>query len=62
MPARTPADTLSVVFEYFGRTSLTVTGPTTGNLYRFGASGARVRVDLRDRAQLLGIPNLRVAR
>jgi hypothetical protein len=59
MPARSAAD---VVFEYVGPTSLTVTGPTTGNQYRFGASGVRVRVDIRDRAQLLGIPNLRVAR
>jgi hypothetical protein len=50
----------SVVFEYFGATSLTVMGATTGHRYHFSAHGVRLRIDGRDRVQLLGAPNLRL--
>jgi hypothetical protein len=47
------------VFTYLGRTALTVTGPTTGLVYRFAAPGARVRVDARDAIALRRVPVLR---
>jgi hypothetical protein len=47
------------LFEYFGRTGLTVTGPVTGQRYRFDGPGAQVPVDLRDRRSLLVVPHLR---
>ena len=34
--------------EYVGETSLTVLGPATGQIYRFGSRGARLQVDPRD--------------
>ncbi len=46
-------------FEYTGQTALTVTGPVTRKQYRFGESGARLAVDLRDRPSLLAVPKLR---
>lgn len=49
----------SFVFEYVGRTSLTVIGPATRTSYRFVRPGARVLVDGRDRASLATIPVLR---
>jgi hypothetical protein len=50
------------LFEYVGRTSLTVIGPATRTSYRFVRSGARVMVDGRDRALLATIPVLRQVR
>ncbi len=50
------------LFEYVGRTSLTVTGPATRTSYRFGLPGARVLVDGRDRASLATVPVLRQVR
>lgn len=47
------------VFEYVGRTGLTVTGPVSGARYRFDRPGERVAVDARDRAALSNIPVLR---
>lgn len=47
------------VFEYVGRTSLTVIGPATRTSYRFVRPGARVMVDGSDRASLATIPVLR---
>jgi hypothetical protein len=48
------------VFEYVGRTALTVTGPATGVVYRFAAPGARQKVDPRDRPALMKVPILRM--
>ena len=48
------------VFEYVGRTGLTVTGPMTGLRYRFDRPNAQVQVDPRDRQALAAIPALRV--
>jgi hypothetical protein len=51
-----------VEFTYLGRTSLTVTGPATGTVYRFPANGAQLRVDQRDAAALRRVPVLRTGR
>ncbi len=51
-----PAD---VVFEYFGETSLIVTGPITGRRYRFDNTGAKLSVDRRDAPGITAIPQLR---
>jgi hypothetical protein len=51
-----------VVFEYVGRTGLTVLGPITGHRYRFAGPGAKVPVDSRDAASLAAVPNLERAR
>jgi hypothetical protein len=48
-----------VVFEYVGRTGLTVVGPISGAPYHFAGSGARVEVDARDQAALARVPVLR---
>ena len=48
-----------VIFEYTGRTAMTVIGPATGRRYRFERAGARLEVDLRDRAALAQVLNLR---
>lgn len=45
----------AVAFEYTGRTSLIVTGPATGALYRFATPGARVQVDGRDSVALAAV-------
>ena len=49
------------VLTYVGRTALTVTGPASGAVYRFAASGTRLRVDARDAAALLKVLVLRAA-
>jgi hypothetical protein len=48
-----------VYFEYVGQTSMTVMGPITGGRYFFATTGARLRVDPRDRNGMLRVPNLR---
>jgi len=48
------------MFEYVGRTGLTVASPVTGNRYRFDGAGARLVVDPRDSRWLLSVPNLRM--
>lgn len=48
-----------ILVEYVGRTALVVTGPYTGELYRFGQPGTRLPVDPRDRQSLLSLPMLR---
>jgi hypothetical protein len=48
------------MFEYVGRTALTVVGPITGVRYRFDRTGSRMRVDLRDRQGLAQVPVLRL--
>ena len=40
----------SVFFEYIGSTAMTLLGPSTGRLYRFGWPGAQVAVNLKDAA------------
>jgi hypothetical protein len=49
----------TVVFEYTGRTALTIIGPGSRTSYRFDRPGARMLVDGRDRASLAGVPVLR---
>lgn len=58
--ARTAAQPgVPVVFEYTGRTALTIIGPASRTSYRFDRPGARMLVDSRDRASLSGVPVLR---
>jgi hypothetical protein len=47
------------VFQYLGRTALTVVGPVTGARYRFEHPGSQHRVDPRDRPGLLRVPVLK---
>lgn len=49
----------AAVFEYVGRTALTVTGPATGMTYRFAVPGARLKIDPRDRLALAKVAVLR---
>jgi hypothetical protein len=51
-----------VEFEYTGRTQLTVTGPLTGAVYHFKATGARLRVHGSDAPSLLYVPGLKPVR
>ena len=46
-------------FQYLGGGVLTVTGGGTGLSYRFVGHGARINVDVRDRASLALVPQLR---
>lgn len=48
-----------VLFEYVGRTRLTVFGRATGARYRFDQFGGRVYVDPRDAPALALVANLR---
>ena len=57
-PAANPAPS-PVVFEYTGKTALTIVSPVTGNRYRFDSPGAQQSVDARDQGTLLYVPNLR---
>lgn len=50
----------AVLFEYTGAKSVSIVGRVTGIRYEFHAPGARLRVDLRDRSQLLRQPGLRM--
>jgi hypothetical protein len=57
---RTDSGSVSaVLFEYVGKTALTVLSPVTGRRYRFERPGDRVLVDPRDRPSLRAFPNLR---
>jgi len=49
-----------VYFRYLGQTAMTVVGPVTGTLYRFGRPGAIVAVDHRDAGTIAGISHLRL--
>ncbi|WP_437831024.1 hypothetical protein [Sorangium sp. So ce1153] len=51
-----------VVFEYTGKTGLTVIGPVSGTKYRFDRPGALVIVDARDRPGVAAVPNLKQIR
>ncbi|MEW6704860.1 MAG: hypothetical protein AB1430_08430 [Pseudomonadota bacterium] len=55
-PARPKA-----LFEYVGRTALTVIGPASGLRYRFDRPGARLAVDPRDHQALQAVPLLRAS-
>jgi hypothetical protein len=48
--------------QYTGKTAITAVGRVTGRQYRFGAPGARVAIDPRDRASIRAVPNLREVR
>lgn len=48
-----------VVFEYVGRTGLTVSGAVSGKQYRFARPGARLAVDPRDGISMRMVPHLR---
>ncbi len=47
-----------ILFQYVGRTGMTVIGPITGRRYRFERGGAPVEVDARDSPGLFAVPNL----
>lgn len=49
-------------FEYTGRGQLTVTGPLTGQVYRFIGAGARVVIHGSDVPSLIAVPGLRALR
>lgn len=57
-PAR-PAAGGNALFEYVGRTALSVVGPVTGLHYRFDRPGSRLPVHPADGAAMTGIPSLR---
>jgi hypothetical protein len=48
-----------VLFEYTGKTGMTVVGSGTGRSYRFSVPGARVLIDARDVHSLVGVENVR---
>jgi hypothetical protein len=48
-----------LIFQYTGKTGMTVVGSSTGRIYRFSEPGSRVQVDPRDQRSLAGVPNLR---
>lgn len=52
----------SVIFEYVGRTAMTVISPVSGQRYEFARPGAKSEVDGRDAASLATVPNLRMVR
>lgn len=50
------------IFRYDGRTALTVIGRVTGRRYWFREPGAEVAVDMRDRASMQQVPNVKEVR
>ena len=48
-----------VLFEYTGKTALSIVGPGSRTAYRFERTGARALVDPRDLAYLVRVPMLR---
>ena len=52
----------TVLFEYTGKTRLTVISPTTGARYHFDAPGAQAPVDRRDQAMMIYVPGLQPVR
>jgi hypothetical protein len=60
---KTPSSTLqqntNSIFEYIGKTALTVVGNITGRRYRFNRPGDLQSVDARDAAGMLAVPVLR---
>jgi hypothetical protein len=47
------------LYEYTGKTAMTVAGTFSGSKYRFASPGAKVQVDLRDVVSMSALPNLR---
>ena len=47
------------LYEYTGKTSMTVTGAVSGLKYRFAQPGAKAQIDSRDVRSMAGVPNLR---
>jgi len=50
------------IFRYDGRTALTVIGRVTGRRYWFREPGAEIAVDMRDRASMQQVPNVKEVR
>ena len=61
VPPPAPARPTLVIVRYDGKGTLTGYGKATGRKYRFPPS-VEVAVDIRDRASLRGVPNLREIR
>lgn len=57
-----PAGATMAIFRYDGGTSLTVWGRVTAKKYWFAGPGSEVAVDLRDRASMRQVPQLREVR
>ncbi len=57
-PANTGPQSGSM-FQYLGKTALTVVGPVTGARYRFERPGSQLFVNPRDRAGLSRVPVLK---
>ena len=51
----------TIEYEYLGPATMTIIGPVTGQRYYFGAPGARVAIDMRDRVHLQRVPRIRPA-
>jgi len=49
----------STIFEYTGKTGLSVRGSITGNMYRFNFTGDKVIIDAKDADFMTAIPNLK---
>lgn len=49
----------AVLYQYTGSTGMTVSGPISGQRYRFGAPGSKLQIDPRDAPSLAGLPHLR---
>ena len=47
-----------LLFEYSGKTAMTVVGAGTGRSYRFRTTGDRVQIDIRDLRSVTCVPNL----
>lgn len=50
------------IFRYDGRTALTVIGRVTGRRYWFREPGTEIAVDMRDRASMQQVPNVKEVR
>ena len=57
-----PVRASAAVFRYDGAKPATVYGKVTGRKYWFSEPGAEVVVDLRDRAGMRSVPNVREVR
>jgi hypothetical protein len=55
---RAAGSSLTIRFQYLGKTALTAVGLISGRYYRFSHPGAILEVDPRDRASLATVPNL----
>lgn len=53
-----PTPSPVVLFEYTGKTGITIIGSGTGRTYRFSHPGTRVQIDIRDLSSLAAVPNL----